>query len=177
MKNFPVSYISGVHPWWLQRGTVDSWTTQGVRGTDPCIAKNPNTTWQCVRAQSLQSCLILCLNGKEEVRVTSFIMLQAHVLSRFSHVQLFTNSWTVAHQAPPSMGFSGKNTGVGCHALLQGIFPTQGLNLHLLHWKVDSLPTEPPGKPNCTVGLPYRGSFISLALYSWIKPPADSIVL
>ena len=28
---------------------------------------------------------------------------------------------------------SGKNTGVGCHALLQGIFPTQGLNLGLLH--------------------------------------------
>ena len=26
----------------------------------------------------------------------------------------------------------GKNTGVGCHALLQGIFPTQGSNLHLL---------------------------------------------
>ena len=26
----------------------------------------------------------------------------------------------------------GKNTGVGCHALLQGIFPTQGLKLHLL---------------------------------------------
>ena len=29
----------------------------------------------------------------------------------------------------------GKNTGVGCHALLQGIFPTQGLNLGLLHYK------------------------------------------
>ena len=28
---------------------------------------------------------------------------------------------------------SGKNTGVGCHALLQGIFPTQGSNLNLLH--------------------------------------------
>ena len=27
----------------------------------------------------------------------------------------------------------GKNTGVGCHSLLQGIFPTQGLNLGLLH--------------------------------------------
>ena len=26
-----------------------------------------------------------------------------------------------------------KNTGVGCHSLLQGIFPTQGLNLGLLH--------------------------------------------
>ena len=29
----------------------------------------------------------------------------------------------------------GKNTGVGCHALLQGIFPTQGLNLGLLHYR------------------------------------------
>ena len=29
--------------------------------------------------------------------------------------------------------FPGKNTGVGCHLLLQGIFPTQGLNLGLLH--------------------------------------------
>ena len=27
----------------------------------------------------------------------------------------------------------GKNTGVGSHSLLQGIFPTQGLNPHLLH--------------------------------------------
>ena len=43
-----------------------------------------------------------------------------------------------------------KNTGVGCHALLQGIFPTQGLNPHLLcllHWQVDYLPPEPPEKP------------------------------
>ena len=28
----------------------------------------------------------------------------------------------------------GKNTGMGCHALLQGIFPTQGLNPGLLHY-------------------------------------------
>ena len=32
----------------------------------------------------------------------------------------------------------GKNSGVGCHFLLQGIFPTQGLNLHLLYWQADS---------------------------------------
>ena len=30
----------------------------------------------------------------------------------------------------------GRNTGMGCQALLQGIFPTQGLNLRLLHWQV-----------------------------------------
>ena len=40
----------------------------------------------------------------------------------------------------------GKNTGVGCHFLLQRIFLTQELNLHLLHWQVDSLPHEPPEK-------------------------------
>ena len=43
-----------------------------------------------------------------------------------------------------------KNTGVGCHALLQGIFPTQGSNpslLCLLGWQVGSLPLAPPGKP------------------------------
>ena len=41
--------------------------------------------------------------------------------------------------------FPGKSTGVGCHALLQGIFPTQGMNPGLLDWQVDSLPSEPPG--------------------------------
>ena len=43
----------------------------------------------------------------------------------------FATLWTVAYQAPLSWDFPGKNTGVGCHALLQGIFPTQGLNPHL----------------------------------------------
>ena len=45
----------------------------------------------------------------------------------------------------------GKNTGVGCYALLQGIFPTQGSNLCLLcvlYWQADSLPLAPPGKPS-----------------------------
>ena len=50
-----------------------------------------------------------------------------------SHVQLCVTPWTVAHQAPLSMGSPGKNTGVGCHFLLQRIFPTQGSNLSLLH--------------------------------------------
>ena len=35
--------------------------------------------------------------------------------------------------------FPGKNTGVGCHSLLQGIFTTQGLNSCLLHCQEDSL--------------------------------------
>ena len=51
------------------------------------------------------------------------------MLSRFSHVRLFTTLWTVVRQVPLSMGFPGKNIGVSCHALLQGIFLTEGLNL------------------------------------------------
>ena len=43
----------------------------------------------------------------------------------------------------------GQNTRVGSRSLLQGIFPTQGLNCVL---KVDSLPTEPPGKPKSFPG-------------------------
>ena len=35
--------------------------------------------------------------------------------------------------------FPGKNIGVDCPFLIQGIFLTQGLDLHLLHWQVDSL--------------------------------------
>ena len=41
------------------------------------------------------------------------------VLSHYSRVQLLATLWTVAHQAPLSMGSPGKKTGVDCHFLLQ----------------------------------------------------------
>ena len=66
--------------------------------------------------------------------------------------------WTVARQAICPWDFPGKNTGAGCHFLLQGIFPTQRSNLgllhcrqilhHLSHWEVLSIssqPTSPDG--------------------------------
>ena len=55
--------------------------------------------------------------GESEVRVT--------LLNR---VRLFATPWTVAYQAFPSMGFSRQEYYMGCHFLLQGIFPTQGSN-------------------------------------------------
>ena len=67
----------------------------------------------------------------------------------------FNNIWLLwAHGPQPARllypwDSPGKNTGVGCHFLLQGIFPTQGLNLGLLcllHWQSSSLPLVPPGK-------------------------------
>ena len=59
------------------------------------------------------------------------------VLSRFSHVQLFATLWTAAHRLLCLWDSPGKNATMSCHAPLQGIFLTQGLNLHLLgllHW-------------------------------------------
>ena len=44
----------------------------------------------------------------------------------------------------------GKNTGVGCRFLLQGIFLTKGSNLHLLHWQADSLPLSHLESPKST---------------------------
>ena len=50
-------------------------------------------------------------------------------------------------QAPLSMDSQGKNTRLGCHAFLQGLFPTQGSKLRLLrllYWKASSLSLPPP---------------------------------
>ena len=65
--------------------------------------------------------------------------MHACMPGHFSRVRLFAIQWTVACQAPLSLESPGKNTGVGCHTLLQGIFLTQvqGSNLSLLcllHW-------------------------------------------
>ena len=96
-----------------------------------------------------------------------------------SYVRLFATLLTVDHQAP-LCDFPNKNTGVGCHFLLQAIFPTQGSNpglLHLLHWQegsfsrglsrpgiepwsptlqADSLPPEPSGNTPNARGQSHR---------------------
>ena len=61
---------------------------------------------------------------------------------------LFATPRTGAHQASLSVEFSGKNTGVGSHSLLQGIFLIEGSNPGLLHYEqIRFFNTEPPGKP------------------------------
>ena len=62
----------------------------------------------------------------------------------------------MALQAPLSMGLSGKNTEVGFHALLQGIFPIQGLNLGLLHNRQILYHLSHWGSPN-PLGSPKLG--------------------
>ena len=50
------------------------------------------------------------------------------------------------------MGFSGKNTGVGCHCLLQA-FLTQGWKLRLLQWQAVSLPLSHLGSPDDAMAI------------------------
>ena len=59
--------------------------------------------------------------------------------------------------------FSGKNTGQGYHFLLQRIFLTQGLRLHLLCWQADSLPLSHQGNPNVYT----YGDVILVKLHVW----------
>ena len=56
-------------------------------------------------------------------RVIHTCCIYAQLLQSWLTVSL----WTVAHQAPLSIRFSSKNTRVGCHAILQGIFPDSGI--------------------------------------------------
>ena len=79
------------------------------------------------------------------------------VLSRFSRVRLFSILWTIATRLLCPWDSPGKNTGAGCHFLLQGIFLTQGSNLHLLHllhWQADSLPLAPTDANSCYKWVP-----------------------
>ena len=75
----------------------------------------------------------------------SLLLRPSCVLSPFSHFQLFETPRTVAHQALLSMRFPRQEHWSGCYFLLQGIFPTQGSNLHLLYWQAGSLPLAPFG--------------------------------
>ena len=84
-------------------------------------------------------------------------LVSACMLSHFSCVRLLQPyGWQPARLLYP-WDSPGKNTGAGCHALLQGIFLTQGSDPHFscfLHWQVGSLPLLPPGTSGRKPGEP-----------------------
>ena len=86
-----------------------------------------------------------------------------------SHVPLFATPWTVTHQAHCPWNSPGKNTGAGSHFLFQGIFPTQGLNLCLLHWQADSLPLS-------HLGNIYIYMYVCVYLYIYILGSHNIVV-
>ena len=77
-------------------------------------------------------CVCVCERERERERESSVV----------SHSLLSHGLWLLCPWNSP-----GKNSVVGCHFFLQGIFLTQGLNPHLLRWQADSLPLSHLGIP------------------------------
>ena len=122
------------HPWNSPRNSPGQNTGMGslslLQGIFPTQGSNPgllHCTW-----------ILYQLSHKGSPSV--FICLLRHsVVSDFATPGLQPTRLLCPWDSP------GKNTGVGCHFLLQGIFPTQGWNLHLLClllWQADSFITS-----------------------------------
>ena len=99
--------------------------------------------WNCLCRK------ILDMKKPIRLRTLSWLCVYASLCPALYGLTNCSPPGSSAHQAPPlAWNFPGKNTGVDCHFLLQGIFPTQRSNsclLHLLCWQACSLPLVPPG--------------------------------
>ena len=79
-----------------------------------------------------------------------FICVYTCMLRRFSRVWLFVTPWTVAHQAPLSMGFSRQEYWSGLLFPSPGNLPDPGIEPRSPALEADVLTSEPPEKPNCS---------------------------
>ena len=67
-------------------------------------------------------------------------------MKSLSRVRLFATLWSVAYQAPPSMGFSRQEYWSGLPFPPPGDLPNPGIEARSHELQADSLPSEPPGK-------------------------------
>ena len=75
-------------------------------------------------------------------------LLNCEEVKLLSHVRLFATPWTVAYQAPPSMGFSRQEYLSGLPFPSPGDLPDPGIKPGSPALEADALTSEPPGKPN-----------------------------
>ena len=75
------------------------------------------------------------------------ILLLLLLLSHFSRVRIFVTLWTVAHQAPQSMGFSRQGYWSGLPRPPPGDLPNPGIKPRSPTLQAGSLPSETQGKP------------------------------
>ena len=100
-----------------------------------------STKWKGDEIVSLEKSKIWYPENPANVFFFFLIVFSCQVVS-----DSFATPWTARILYPGD--FPGKNTGVGSHFLLQGIFRTQGWNSHLLNWQADSLPLSHQGSLN-----------------------------
>ena len=87
---------------------------------------------------------IMLKKMKETKSHHSNVKVKAKLLSR---VRLFVTLWTVAHQTPPSMGFSRQEYWSGLPFPSPGDLLEPGMEPESLELQADALPSESPGKP------------------------------
>ena len=68
-----------------------------------------------------------------------------------SRVRLFATPWTVAYQAPPSMGFPRQECWSGLPFPSPGDLTDPGIEAGSPALQADALRSEPPGKPKVKV--------------------------
>ena len=74
-------------------------------------------------------------------------------MKSLSHVRLFATPWTVAHQAPLSMGFSRQEYWSGLPFPSPGDLPDPGIKPRSPASQADAFTSEPPGKPTTKKGI------------------------
>ena len=115
-------------------------------------------------AKSRQSCPTLCdpTDGSppgshpwdspgKNTGVGCHFLLQCMKVKSLSHVRLFETPWTVAYQAPPSMGFSRPEYWSGLPFPCPGDLPDPGIKPESPTLQADALPPQPPGKPPSSI--------------------------
>ena len=91
-----------------------------------------------------------------DINPLSDVCVPSWVLSCFSRVQLFATPWTVAHQAPLSMGFSKQEYWSGLPFPSSGNLPDPGIEPRSPALQADAVLSEPPGKPPQTVEVFFK---------------------
>ena len=84
-----------------------------------------------------------CLNGSG----WGFILKSERKVKSLSCVRLFVTPWTVAYKAPLSMGFSRQRYWSGLPFPSPADLPNPGIKPGSPTLQADTLPSEPPGKP------------------------------
>ena len=89
-----------------------------------------------------------------------------------SRVQLFATLWTIAHQAPLSMGFSRQEDWSGLAFPSQGHLPDPGIEPRSPALQADALISEPPGKPASSF-LPFQTLATENSLRAYVSGPSQ----
>ena len=90
----------------------------------------------------------------DKLKVLKFLRkkVKSEIVS-YSVISDSATPWTVAHQAPVSMGFPRQEHWSGLPFPSPGNLPNQGSDLCLLHWQVDSFPLSHQGSPCLSISL------------------------